>query len=260
MQITIDTSIDDAGTINRVGMFLVNLVATVAPRAAVAPAPDFTPADSLPADRFETGTSPADTKAASVFAGNVPTGTVEVAVPAYVPPAPVAIPPAPGTVAGPAERDSLGIPYDARIHNKGATKKQDGSWKLAKGIDPAVVAAVMLEITGTTPPPSYPEVVPVPVVPLVTAAPAPIAPAAPSAAIPVAPPATAPTPVPTGAVSFREVISKMTAAQTAGRITKPEIDAGLAQLGLKPDEFAPLVLPANAALLAAFNALIDSKA
>lgn len=44
------------------------------------------------------------------------------------------------------EYDSSGVPFDARIHQKKRGKKKDGTWKLQKGIDDAIVAGVMKEL------------------------------------------------------------------------------------------------------------------
>ena len=51
-------------------------------------------------------------------------------------------------VSAPAEYDSAGIPWDARIHQKAKGKKKDLTWKLIKGIDPAVVQAVTAELAA----------------------------------------------------------------------------------------------------------------
>lgn len=280
MQITVDTEKDSAAVLSNVGKFLVlgygslaDKIATVAsalpqPGAAVvaaveqngpgvrADAPSFLPSDNLPPDALEAGKPATDVRAASVFAGSAvpapPPAPPAPPAPLLIPRAPPAIPPAPGAVAGPVERDTAGIPYNARIHNKSRTKKQDGTWKLAKGIDPVVVAAVLQELTGST------ATTVVPAAPLAPAAPpvppAPIAPVAPAAVIPPAAPSIAPG----AAVSFRDVMKKVTEGQTAGRFNKAQIDWALGQVGFKPDELAPLVMPANAALLSAFNNLIDS--
>jgi hypothetical protein len=44
--------------------------------------------------------------------------------------------------------DKSGVPYDARIHQPKGGKKQDGTWKLRKRIDPAIVTAVMKELSA----------------------------------------------------------------------------------------------------------------
>lgn len=269
MQITVDTEKDSAAVLSNVGKFLVlgygtladktAIVEGAAPQPSVAvavaaapltpvipPAPDFAPSDSLPPSPIEEGKAPADVQAAAVFGGVAAAPTVPT-----LPVAAPAIPAAPGAVAV-VERDTAGVPYDARIHNKSRTKKQDGTWKLAKGIDPATVTAVLAQIGAAPAVPLAPA--PVPPVPPVPVPPAPSAPVAPAAVTPPAAPSTSPA----GAITFRAVMQKVTENQTAGRLTKAQIDHALAQVGFKPDELAPLVMPANAALLAAFNSLIDA--
>lgn len=44
------------------------------------------------------------------------------------------------------EYDASGLPWDARIHNKGRTKKKDGTWKLQKGLDPIFAQQVVQEL------------------------------------------------------------------------------------------------------------------
>lgn len=48
----------------------------------------------------------------------------------------------------PAEYDSAGMPWDARIHQKAKGKKKDGTWKLIKGIDEATVQTVTVELSA----------------------------------------------------------------------------------------------------------------
>lgn len=52
------------------------------------------------------------------------------------------------------ELDSEGIPWDSRIHSGKKTKNKDGSWKLVKGVDKAIVPQVKAELkarVGSTP-------------------------------------------------------------------------------------------------------------
>lgn len=51
------------------------------------------------------------------------------------------------------ERDSTGLPWDARIHAKSKTTNKDGTWKSARGVDAATVAAVEAELRALIAPP-----------------------------------------------------------------------------------------------------------
>jgi hypothetical protein len=93
------------------------------------------------------------------------------------------------SVAPPAadEFDRSGVPFDVRIHQKSRNQKKDGTWKLQKGIDDSVVAAVMQELA--------PRMLKAPAVapPAPSATPAPVGASAP---VPLPPP---PIPSPPGA-------------------------------------------------------------
>lgn len=53
-------------------------------------------------------------------------------------------------VAGIVEVDADGIPWDARIHGSSkSTLKKGGTWKLARGTDPALVETVIAELKAT---------------------------------------------------------------------------------------------------------------
>ena len=93
-----------------------------------------------------------------------------VPLPPFVPPAPpVGTVPLPPTVASvgtdaPVERDTDGLPWDARIHAGTRGRNTDGRWKARKGLnDPAMVARVkaeLLGVAGSVPvPPSLPPAV-----------------------------------------------------------------------------------------------------
>lgn len=101
------------------------------------------------------------------------------------------------------ELDSAQVPWDARIHSSAKGVKKDGTWKLARNVDKALVTMVLQEITprphvvdgvvipvGAVLPAAQPVTVPVPVpVPAVGASPVPDSgvPAAVSPAVPVPP-------------------------------------------------------------------------
>lgn len=157
--------------------------------------------------------------------------TADIAAP--IPPAPLVLTAAGvGTAAsaptsnGPSGVDSAGMVYDARIHQKSGNKKKDGTWKIIKGLDPAIVAAVTAELAarkGAAAPVTLPQrqsSVPVPSVPSPTTA----------TAVP-APPAAAPMPIPpvppVGTLStsgFRELVDKLTAATKASQITPAKVN------------------------------------
>lgn len=251
MIITVDTDKDSPPVIANVAKFLLMgygtpaeigalVTASLKPtEAPTPPAPDFAPSDDMPPSPIELGKDAADTKAASVFGGAVP-----------VPPAPLAPAPVPPPVVTPApvapvaavstpvpagvEVDSAGVPHDPALHAANKAKKQDGTWKAKKGNAAAA---------------------PVP--------PVPTAPAAAAAPVPPAPPAGSLPSVPggpvQGPVTFREVMRKVTEGQSSGKLSKLQVDTALGAVGFKPDELAPLVMPANVELLKAFNQLIDAE-
>jgi hypothetical protein len=145
--------------------------------------------------------------------------------------------------------DAFNMPYDKRIHQKTGNKKKDGSWKLIKGIDPAVVAAVTAELAarkGAVAPVSLPDPYnnglgnPLPVPPVPHGAGAGYVPT---------PPAPPPVPVPpvaaVGVVSpYRALIERITAATKGGKITPARVNElcqsngvpNLMQLNNMPDK------------------------
>ena len=124
--------------------------------------------------------------------------------------------------------DDHGVQWDARYHATTKTKKANGGWKAAKGMDDATKAeAAAYEASFKNPTPSAPTPPAAPVAPVteepaeeVVAPAAPTPPAAPVApAIPAAPAAPAP-------VSFEELTAGF--GEVIGRIGQ---DALMAQLG-----------------------------
>lgn len=98
---------------------------------------------------------------------------------------------APTSIPG-VEKDSTGLPWDARIHAGNKATKQDGSWKVKKGInDPSFIPRIEAELRAAM---AAPGVAPAPAAAVPAAAPVPAVPVA-----PVAVPATVAVPV-TGAV------------------------------------------------------------
>lgn len=130
----------------------------------------------------------------------------------------------------PLEFDSAGMPWDARIHQKAKGQKKDKTWKLIKGIDPAIVQAVTAELAARK---VIPDALKVPLpptstgsnsvpVPPVTNVPAP--PGVP------APPASAPVSVPpppavgtVGASPYRALIDKIAEFTKVGKLAPAKV-------------------------------------
>lgn len=121
-----------------------------------------------------TPTPLADINAAAAFGGAV--AQAAPLLPPAAPPTPPAAPSAPTAVIAPTavpgtvERDSAGLPWDARIHASTKTKVASGAWTAKRNVDPAFKAQVEADLRGLPAP----------------AAAAPAAPVAPPAA-PLAP-------------------------------------------------------------------------
>lgn len=126
---------------------------------------------------------------------------------------------------GTIEYDSAGMPWDARIHQKAKGKKKDNTWKLIKGIDPAIVQAVTAELAarkGASAPVSLPQGSNSVPVPPVTNVPAPPGVPAPPASAPVS----VPPPPAVGAVSaspYRALIDKITELTKAGKLAPAKV-------------------------------------
>lgn len=125
----------------------------------------------------------------------VPTGKLpEARPPQFHPataPAPAAatLPVNPDLNPNPPELDSTGMPWDERIHSPNKTVNANGSWRKARGVEDALVAAVEAERRVAPPTPAAAVQPPAP--PVV----APIQPAPPAAvATPPAPPVVIPDP------------------------------------------------------------------
>lgn len=126
--------------------------------------------------------------------------------------------------------DTLGVPWDARIHQKLKSTKKDGTWKLQKGIADSLVAQVMQELaplirTSQAPPPPSAGSLP----------PGPTAPPPPPANPPSGVTPTAPPPPSTEAFNpqgaFPALVAKITAARQANRITTEELTRIYAENG-----------------------------
>ena len=274
MQLMIDTQADPTHSLRRIAALIIT-------EADVRDAED-TPAGS-PAIRPNTLRVP-ELAAAGESAPNVDTAAIfkkpdaaPVSLPlvapsppvaaapaaAIAPPPPVAPPASAGPAAssaGPVERDSSGLPYDVRIHQATRGKKTDGTWKLKKGLDPAIATAVTVELRGATasgvagpalapPPPSM--VAPPPPASAVAPQPGPVA--------------SGPAPVPSGdtpVTAFRKLMQVITANTNTGKLTNDEVDAALKSVDLPPRQLISLVQnPDKVAGVAAYvEAVLAAKA
>jgi len=77
---------------------------------------------------------------AAPSAAPAPSTTPNTASPAPVAPAAPSVP----------DRDSKGVPWDARIHSEARTKNNDGSWRYKRKLDDAVKKAVEAELSVVT--------------------------------------------------------------------------------------------------------------
>lgn len=127
------------------------------------------------------------------------------------------------------ELDSSGLPYDARIHNHGRTKKIDGTWKLIKGIDKALAAQIEAELRGTA----------------IAAIPAPgttVAPPPPASVAAVPP-----------AALFAALMKRVTAGISSGKVTQGKINEAALTLGVTN----LMQFHSRSDLLPLFNTLLD---
>jgi len=200
--------------------------------------------------------------------------------------APIAAPPPPAGV----EVDKSGLPWDARIHSgpaKDKPKNADGTWRKKRGVDDATVAAVTAELraamqapapgnavtapaAAVAPTPAQPAPPPIPAAADMASGQVGAAPAAEPVAVPPPPsgvavpladtaPAVAtpppPSPAPsTGALSFADLMRKITGLQTAGALTveqTAEISAALQIGGVRDLMHRPDLIPSFDALLPA---------
>lgn len=144
--------IADTVTVAAISMELPSLDPAVVFRKQVPPGTNILPFPSPPAPTVPVATAPAVPTALTmpliVTPVALPVAPLPVSgTPAFAPAAGasspvsgVAPPSIPPTAA---DFDSANIPWDARIHQQGKNKKTDGTWKLKKGLDPAIATAVM---------------------------------------------------------------------------------------------------------------------
>lgn len=178
-------------------------------------------------------------------AAAIPGGAAEYVAPA----APAAPAPVPGAAV-----DSSGLPWDARIHAGNKATKQDGTWKVKKGInDPSFIPRIEAELRAAmaapaAPAAAVPPAAPAPavpvapvVVPAVVAVPVTSAvPLPPAATATVAPPPSTPAPAasaaptasPSSPLNFGTFMAKIAPFMANGKLTTEKQNEILAQFGL----------------------------
>lgn len=145
----------------------------------------------------------------------------EDATPPAVPPGAFGPPPPaepPATATGGPELDSDGLPWDSRIHSETKSHNKDGTWRVKRNTDPALVEQVKAELRAAMS-------APVPPAPPAETPPAPLAEAPP--AVPPAPPSDDLPPV-----SFAGFVQAVTKKQAAGLLTVQEVNEVCAKHGL----------------------------
>lgn len=157
---------------------------------------------------------------------------------APVPPPPPP-PPPPPVVAGnppgsPTKLDATGMPWDHRIHSEVKKLNTDGTWRLRRNLDKDVLAQVKVEYAAAgTVAAGAAAVAGTATGSVVGATPVPPPPAPPDlfggTPVPPPPPATPAEPAP---MTFSEACLKITAALTTKQITKDDVPAALARMGL----------------------------
>lgn len=132
-----------------------------------------------------------------------------------------------------AELDSRGFPWDSRIHSRTKSKKANGEWKYARGVEAALITGVEAELTALMAiptPAAAPVAVPTPPETAVAVPPPPplqpagtvSAPSAPTGNTVDTPPASiAPTASPSS--DFPSLMKRVTEALAAGKLTEHQV-------------------------------------
>lgn len=287
MQLMIDTNTDDATTIRKaVAMLQAYLGDSVTPSKvnAVPEAPKAPVVSEVVVPFVKPTEAPMPQAPAPVAEISPPKLSEVPSPPPLIPSAPIvtaasvtAPPSSPSPL--PAEYDSAGIPWDARIHQSAKGKKKDLTWKLQKGIDPLIVQGVISELSangklkqadafpaapqapsapsnataafasngiGRAPLPAGAEAPPF--IPSPPQAPSP--PVAPSPPAPPAPPSDA-----QPGSEFRTLVGRFAAATKAGHLTPAGVNALCAANG------APNIMALNSMvhLIPAVSAALDAE-
>lgn len=143
-------------------------------------------------------------------------------------PSPSAVIPAP-VPSGSAELDANGLPWDKRIHSSSRAKVADGTWRMMRGVDAALVATVEAELRAV-------QAIPVPVMPLVNVdggGGADMSVTVSNAALPLLPAPSVPAPpAPTGPMTFVQLMQHITPMLISGKLDQPKLQGIVGTLGL----------------------------
>ena len=118
--------------------------------------------------------------------------------------------------------DADGYPYDGRIHSREATKIKDGTWKVRRGVDPALVKQVRAEYDNAMAAPAVP-----PSRPATQAPPPP-----PMMATPAVPPAPPADPVTGTPLTFGGILQLVTQAIETNPANQAKVLAICVELGV----------------------------
>lgn len=126
------------------------------------------------------------------------------------------------------ELDKADIPWDERIHQSNRNKKTDGTWMLKRGLDKALAASVLAELTAAKLaklPPVAPAAGPVSLPPVGLSLPTPVVAQLPPAPVGAALPGLPAVPATLSPVQrFSAMMVKINAAKASGQIDQNMID------------------------------------
>lgn len=112
-----------------------------------APAPSAAPLEDDAPSTADAGTSENVPVDPSVFSQSTPSASTSQAAAPATAPAPAPIPaPEMSLAANAQQRDSTGLPYDARIHSSPPSIKADGTWRKKRNVAETLVAEVEMQL------------------------------------------------------------------------------------------------------------------
>jgi hypothetical protein len=248
MQIMIDTDSEEPPMLRLTASFLADAAAVLEgnkagpQRRTIVPQPPMETGSHIPPiDQLGAASTALDP--AKVFGGMPPVSTVPLPPLPLAPLPPHRVPP-PGPQA-PDEFDSLGMPYDSRIHNDKRSKMLNGAWKYRKKTPEALIAAVEAELAPRKRAVALPHGAQLPL-------PAVAAPVSPPPTVPLPPTyppqaqgqespqgAQGPTagPIPPGSppgITFRDVMTKITEGIASKKLSTEDIGTFLSSYQMDP--------------------------